>query len=120
MVEGLIATNLDRYKASGTELVMGEAKFTGSKTLDVRLNDGGVRTLTVARIFLNLGTHASIPLVPGLAEAEPLTKGQEVGTLNVPPPCKSINTRKGDLLCHSLESTLPRVRRPTTAEPSEK
>ena len=73
MVEGLIATNLDRYKASGTELVMGEAKFTGSKTLDVRLNDGGVRTLTGERIFLNLGTHASIPSVPGLAEAEPLT-----------------------------------------------
>jgi pyruvate/2-oxoglutarate dehydrogenase complex dihydrolipoamide dehydrogenase (E3) component len=73
MVEGLIATNLDRYKASGTDLVMGEAKFTGSKTLDVRLNDGGVRTLTGARIFLNLGTHASIPSVPGLAEAEPLT-----------------------------------------------
>jgi pyruvate/2-oxoglutarate dehydrogenase complex dihydrolipoamide dehydrogenase (E3) component len=73
MVEGLIATNLDRYKASGAELVMGEAKFTGSKTLDVRLNHGGVRTLTGERIFLNLGTHASIPSVPGLAEAEPLT-----------------------------------------------
>src|SRR6202051_3687506 len=73
MVEGLIATNLDRYKASGTELVMGEAKFTGSKTLDVRLNDGGVRTLTGARIFLNLGTHASTPSVTGLTESGPLT-----------------------------------------------
>src|ERR1700686_1129784 len=73
MVEGLIATNLDRYKASGTELVMGEAKFTGSKTLDVRLNDGGVRTLTGERIFLNLGTHASIPSGLGLAESGPLT-----------------------------------------------
>src|SRR5947209_16959823 len=41
MVEGLIAMHLDRYKASGAELVMGEAKFTGPKTLDVRLNDGG-------------------------------------------------------------------------------
>src|SRR5258706_4003368 len=73
MVEGLIAMHLDRYKASGAELVMGEAKFTGSKTLDVRLNDGGARTLTGERIFLNLGTHASIPPVPGLAESEPLT-----------------------------------------------
>src|ERR1700688_2852613 len=73
MVEGLIAMHLDRYKASGAELVMGEAKFRGSKTLDVRLNDGGMRTLTGERIFLNLGTHASIPSVPGLAESEPLT-----------------------------------------------
>ena len=73
MVEGLIAMHLDRYKATGAELIMGEAKFTSSKTLDVRLNDGGARTLTGERIFLNLGTHASIPSVPGLAESQPLT-----------------------------------------------
>jgi pyruvate/2-oxoglutarate dehydrogenase complex dihydrolipoamide dehydrogenase (E3) component len=73
MVEGLIATNLDHYRASGTELIMGEAKFAGCSTLDVLLNDGGSRTLSGERVFLNLGTHASIPCVPGLAEAEPLT-----------------------------------------------
>src|SRR6202030_675668 len=73
MVEGLIAMHLDRYKATGAELVMGEAKFTGSKTLDVRLNDGGTRTLIGERIFLNLGTYASIPSVPGLLESGPLT-----------------------------------------------
>jgi pyruvate/2-oxoglutarate dehydrogenase complex dihydrolipoamide dehydrogenase (E3) component len=73
MVEGLIATHLDRYKATGADLVMGEAKFTDSKTLEVRLNDGGTRTLAGERIFLNLGTHASIPSVPGLAESGPLT-----------------------------------------------
>ena len=73
MVDGLIAMHLDRYKATGAELVMGEAKFTGSKTLDVRLNDCGARTVTGERVFLNLGTHASIPSVPGLAESEPLT-----------------------------------------------
>ena len=73
MVEGLIAVHLDRYKASGADLVMGEAKFIGPKTIDVRLNDGGTRTITGERIFLNLGTHASIPSVPGLAESQPLT-----------------------------------------------
>jgi pyruvate/2-oxoglutarate dehydrogenase complex dihydrolipoamide dehydrogenase (E3) component len=74
MVEGLIAMHLARYKATGAELVMGEAKFTAPKTLDVHLNDGGGgRTLTAERIFLNLGTHASIPSVPGLREASPLT-----------------------------------------------
>jgi pyruvate/2-oxoglutarate dehydrogenase complex dihydrolipoamide dehydrogenase (E3) component len=73
MVESLIAVHLDRYKASGAELVLGEAKFIGCKTLDVRLREGGNRTLTGERIFLNLGTHASIPSVPGLAESGPLT-----------------------------------------------
>lgn len=74
MVDGLITMHLGRYKATGAELLMGEAKFTAPKTLDVRLNDGGGRrTLTAERIFLNLGTHASIPSVPGLVEAKPLT-----------------------------------------------
>ena len=66
--------HLERYKATGAELVMGEAKFTAPKTIDVHLNDGGgSRTLTAERIFLNLGTHASMPSVPGLRETSPLT-----------------------------------------------
>jgi pyruvate/2-oxoglutarate dehydrogenase complex dihydrolipoamide dehydrogenase (E3) component len=73
MVEGLIAMHLERYKATGAELIMGEARFTGSKTLNVRLNEGDTRTLIGERIFLNLGTHASIPSVPGLLESRPLT-----------------------------------------------
>jgi pyruvate/2-oxoglutarate dehydrogenase complex dihydrolipoamide dehydrogenase (E3) component len=73
MVRGLIANHLDRYKATGAELVMGEAKLIGPHTLEVRLNQGGLRTLLAERIFLNLGTHASIPPVPGLVECAPLT-----------------------------------------------
>jgi pyruvate/2-oxoglutarate dehydrogenase complex dihydrolipoamide dehydrogenase (E3) component len=73
MVEGLITTNLDHYKSSTAELVMGDAKFTGRRTIQVALNEGGTRTLKAERIFLNLGTRASIPPVPGLAEALPLT-----------------------------------------------
>jgi pyruvate/2-oxoglutarate dehydrogenase complex dihydrolipoamide dehydrogenase (E3) component len=73
MIKGLIAMHLDRYKATGAELVMGEARFTGSNTLEIRLNEGGTRKLASERTFLNLGTHASIPSVPGLAESDPLT-----------------------------------------------
>jgi pyruvate/2-oxoglutarate dehydrogenase complex dihydrolipoamide dehydrogenase (E3) component len=73
MVDGLIAMHLEHYKESGAELIMGDAKFVGAKILEVRLNDGGTRTLECERIFLNLGTHAWIPPVPGLAESKPLT-----------------------------------------------
>jgi pyruvate/2-oxoglutarate dehydrogenase complex dihydrolipoamide dehydrogenase (E3) component len=73
MVDGLIAMHLDRYKASGALLLMGEARFTGPKNLEVRLNDGGTRSITAERIFLNLGSRASIPPIPGLAESAPLT-----------------------------------------------
>lgn len=73
MVDALVAIHVNKYKSTGAELVMGEAKFTGAKTLEVRLNDGGTRTIVGERIFLNLGTHAAVPAIPGLREASPMT-----------------------------------------------
>ena len=73
MVDGLIAMHLDRYKASGAELIMGAGRFVAAKRLEVHLNDGGTRVLAGDRVFLNLGTDATIPLIPGLADAGPLT-----------------------------------------------
>jgi pyruvate/2-oxoglutarate dehydrogenase complex dihydrolipoamide dehydrogenase (E3) component len=73
MVEGQIADHLARYKASGAELIMGSARVVGPKQVEVVLNQGGTRRLSAGKLFLNLGTHATLPPVPGLAEARPLT-----------------------------------------------
>jgi len=73
MVAGLVEMHVEKYKASGAELLMGSGRFVGPKTLEVRLNDGGTRLLEGERVFLNVGTHATIPAVPGLAEARPMT-----------------------------------------------
>jgi pyruvate/2-oxoglutarate dehydrogenase complex dihydrolipoamide dehydrogenase (E3) component len=73
MVQGLIDMHLDNYKATGAGLIMGFGKFTAPKTIEVALNDGGTRTLTSDRVFLNLGTHATIPDVPGLVDSQPMT-----------------------------------------------
>jgi pyruvate/2-oxoglutarate dehydrogenase complex dihydrolipoamide dehydrogenase (E3) component len=35
--------------------------------------DGGTRVLAGDRVFLNIGTHATIPSIPGLEAARPLT-----------------------------------------------
>src|ERR1700724_626332 len=73
MVDGLVAMHLEKYRASGAELIMGSGRFVAPKTLEVRLNDGGTRVLAGDRVFLNLGTHAAIPSIPGLDAAGPLT-----------------------------------------------
>src|SRR6516162_10764309 len=73
MVDGLIAMHLDRYKASGAELIMGHGRFVASKTIEVSLNDDGTRVLAGERVVINVGTHATIPDIPGLAAAAPLT-----------------------------------------------
>jgi pyruvate/2-oxoglutarate dehydrogenase complex dihydrolipoamide dehydrogenase (E3) component len=85
MVDGLIALHLELYEASGAGLIMGTARFTAQRTIEVSLNEGGTRTLTADRFFINIGTHATIPDVPGLAAAAPLTNIEALELDRVPP-----------------------------------
>jgi pyruvate/2-oxoglutarate dehydrogenase complex dihydrolipoamide dehydrogenase (E3) component len=73
MVDSLRQLHLERYRASGAELIMGEARFVGERTVDVRSADGGQRRISGEKVFLNLGTHATVPDVPGLVAARPMT-----------------------------------------------
>jgi len=52
---------------------MGSGRFVAPKKLEVTLNDGGTRVLVAEKVFLNVGTHAALPGVPGLEAARPLT-----------------------------------------------
>ena len=73
MVDALVAAHLKNYKESGAELIMGTGRFVAPKTLEVDLNDGGKRTLSGAQVFINVGTRAAIPNVPGLEAVKPMT-----------------------------------------------
>src|SRR5215469_5327419 len=73
MVEAGIARHIDLYQTTGGELIMGTGRFVAPKTLEVRLNDGGARVLAGDQVFVDIGTHAAIPSVPGLDAARPLT-----------------------------------------------
>jgi len=73
MVEGGVQVHLDRFKATGAELIRGEARFVAPKTVEVRLKEGGRRTITGERVFLDLGSRSVIPDIPGLAAAKPMT-----------------------------------------------
>ena len=70
MVDELIAIHLDRYKQSGAELIMGEARLTSATTVKVCSKDGTRTELEADRIFPNVGTHAATPDIPGLKEAK--------------------------------------------------
>jgi pyruvate/2-oxoglutarate dehydrogenase complex dihydrolipoamide dehydrogenase (E3) component len=73
MVDDLRRLHLDRYRASGAELIMGHARFTAPRTVEVELAGGGTRRIHGDRVFLNLGTHATMPDLPGLAATRPMT-----------------------------------------------
>jgi len=85
MVNREIALHLQNYKTSGAELIMGSGRFVAPKTLEVRLNDGGTRVLAGDQVFLNIGTHAAIPSVPGLEAARPLTHIEALELDYLPP-----------------------------------
>jgi pyruvate/2-oxoglutarate dehydrogenase complex dihydrolipoamide dehydrogenase (E3) component len=73
MVEGIIQAHLDKYHATGGELIFGDGTFVGPRTVHVALRDGGERMLAADRVFVDLGTHATLPDMPGLREAKPMT-----------------------------------------------
>ena len=72
VVGGMVALNQKAFDASGFELVLGWGRFVAPRVVEVAQTDG-TRRLTADRIYLNLGTRAAIPDLPGLAEAHPLT-----------------------------------------------
>jgi pyruvate/2-oxoglutarate dehydrogenase complex dihydrolipoamide dehydrogenase (E3) component len=74
MVAREVAFHLKSFETSGAELVMGSGRFVAPKTLDVCLNgNGGTQVLAAEQVFLNIGTHAAVPSIPGLEAARPLT-----------------------------------------------
>src|SRR5437867_195641 len=85
MVDRQIAAHLQNYKTSGAELIMGAGCFVAPKTLEVRLIDGGTRVLAGDQVFLNVGTHAAIPSIPGLEAARPLTNIEALELDYLPP-----------------------------------
>ena len=85
MVAAQVAAHLQNYKTSGAELILGAGRFVAPKTLEVSLNDGGTRVLAGEQVFLNVGTHAAIPNVPGLEAARPLTNIEALELDYLPP-----------------------------------
>jgi pyruvate/2-oxoglutarate dehydrogenase complex dihydrolipoamide dehydrogenase (E3) component len=84
MVEGLVAIHLERYKESGAELILGEARFVAPKTLEVKSGNGELRALAGERAVIDVGTRTAIPDVPGLAESKALTHVEALELDRVP------------------------------------
>jgi pyruvate/2-oxoglutarate dehydrogenase complex dihydrolipoamide dehydrogenase (E3) component len=56
----------------GVDLLMGEASFTGPKTLEVHLNNGETRELTASTILINAGARPAKPSITGIEEVTTL------------------------------------------------
>ncbi|HEX9132703.1 MAG TPA: mercuric reductase [Ktedonobacteraceae bacterium] len=70
--------------AEGVDLLMGEARFTGPKMVEVRLNNGEIRTLTANTIFINAGARPSTPPLYGI-ESVPTLDSTSIMELDIVP-----------------------------------
>lgn len=61
-----------RLTNGGVELIAGEARFSGPKTIDVRLNDGGTLALSADTIIINTGGRPARPALPGIDDVPTL------------------------------------------------
>ena len=84
MVVDLVKVHLGRYQAAGVDLIMGRASFVGLRRVAVHEGDTHVRTITGERVFLNVGTRAAVPDVPGLSDAAPMTHVEVLELERVP------------------------------------
>jgi pyruvate/2-oxoglutarate dehydrogenase complex dihydrolipoamide dehydrogenase (E3) component len=67
IVEGFRNGSKRRIETTdGVDLIMGEANFTGSHTLELRLNNGEMRQLIAGTIFINAGARPAQPSIPGV------------------------------------------------------
>ena len=73
VVASMVADHDRFFAESGFELVIGEGQFVTPRKIQVTHPDGSKRWLTGERIFLDLGTHAALPDIPGLKASSPLT-----------------------------------------------
>jgi len=71
-------------KTAGLDLLKGEASFTGSNLIEVRLNEGGTSLLTAGKIFINTGGRSSQPPIPGL-DSVPFLDSTSIMELDVLP-----------------------------------
>ena len=84
MVADLVKVHVERYEAAGVELIMGHARFVAPRTVAVDPTTGRGTSVFGERVFLNVGTRATLPDVPGLSDAAPMTHVEALELERVP------------------------------------
>jgi pyruvate/2-oxoglutarate dehydrogenase complex dihydrolipoamide dehydrogenase (E3) component len=68
MVAGARQTYASRLAQDGLDLIEGEARFTGPKTVKVALTDGGTRQISAPTVIINAGTRPKPLAITGAVD----------------------------------------------------
>ncbi|NUY01455.1 FAD-dependent oxidoreductase [Paraburkholderia youngii] len=73
VVTGMVEINRRALQQSGLELVIGSGSFVAPRRILVRMDDGNEQLFSGDNVYINTGTVAAIPNIPGLRDASPMT-----------------------------------------------
>ena len=76
--------SVERYTSLGVEVLQGHARITSPWTVEVKLADGTMQTLTTRSIVIAAGASPLVPPIPGLKEAGFLTSDTVWGLTELP------------------------------------
>ncbi|GAC1381413.1 MAG: mercuric reductase [Pseudarthrobacter sp.] len=85
VVDTMVAGQRKAFLGSGMDLVIGEAKFVGERTVEVALDGGGTRTISGTNVVINTGMVPALPPIDGLAGANVLTSESILRLEELPP-----------------------------------
>lgn len=80
--------SVERYTGLGVEVLQGHARIVDPWTVEIKLNDGSVQTLTTRSIVIATGARPFVPPLPGIEETGYLTSDtlwEEFAKLDEPP-----------------------------------
>jgi pyruvate/2-oxoglutarate dehydrogenase complex dihydrolipoamide dehydrogenase (E3) component/uncharacterized membrane protein YdjX (TVP38/TMEM64 family) len=76
--------SVERYTGLGVEVLQGHARITSPWTVEVKLADGTMQTLTTKNIVIAAGASPFVPPIPGLKAAGFLTSDTVWGLTELP------------------------------------
>ena len=84
MVETLQELNYGNFVRSGVDLILGSAQLLSGNRVAVKLNEGDESILSAPRIVLSVGSRSTIPDIPGLRVAQPMTHIEALNLQRLP------------------------------------
>ncbi|AMV44302.1 FAD-dependent oxidoreductase [Paraburkholderia caribensis] len=84
VVDGMVDINRRAFEQSGLDLVIGSGRFVAPRRILVRSNNGAEQLFEGDNVYINTGTVAAVPNVPGLREAVPLTHVEALNLETLP------------------------------------
>ncbi|WP_055695060.1 dihydrolipoyl dehydrogenase family protein [Streptomyces prasinopilosus] len=70
VVGGMVEAHKKLFADSGMDFVLGTARFTGERTVEITTADGATRAVRGRDVVINTGTTPALPDLPGIADAQ--------------------------------------------------